>query len=296
MYTAIGGLRNQQIAINVTANNIANSTTIGYKTQRASFQEMMAQTLRGASAPIANGTGGSGPMQVGLGMNIQGITTVATQGSMQTTGQWSDLAINGEGYFCIADAVDTAGGGALPAQPTINFSRAGNFNTDAAGYMVTSDGKYLLGRVATAQNPLAYGTALNAIQVPPSASNVTIDQQGTVSYDLNGTHTVAGQICLAKFPNPGGLGRIGGNLLNSTPNSGIFDPTISAPTVNNDPYWTPANTAGVGMILGGTLEMSNVDLGEQFTNMIVAERAFQSNARVITTSDEILQDLVNIKR
>jgi flagellar hook protein FlgE len=304
LFTAIGGLRNHQVMLDVTANNIANVNTVGYKSQRVSFESMMAQTLRGASAPVAGNVGGSGPTEVGLGMTLGSIGSVMTQGSLQTTGQWSDLAMNGDGYFIVAKNMDTANGGGLPAPggatPTadVSFTRAGNFTLDAEGWLVDQHGQFVLGLQATSQGPpVVYGTNLAALQLPTSARSVSIDQNGVVSYD-NGSRVIAGQIMIAKFPNPQGLSRTGANDLKDTPNSGIFDPaaayTATPPAAGA--FFGTANANGIGNLTAGTLEMSNVDLALEFTNMIVAQRGFQANSRTITTSDEMLQELVNLKR
>jgi flagellar hook protein FlgE len=299
MFTAIGGLKNHQVMLDVTANNIANVNTVGYKTQRASFETMMSQTLRGASAPVPDGIGGTAPTAVGLGMTLGSIGSVMTQGSLQTTGQWSDLAINGDGYFAVAHDVTTtaASGGAapLPATPDISFTRAGNFTVDKDGWLVTQHGQYVLATAATSQGPPAtFGTTLSGIQLPTAAQSVSVDQNGVISYDLGGRQ-IAGQLAVAKFPNPAALMSVGGNMLKDTADSGLFDPNVATPT-GPGVIWGPPNTNGLGAVSSGTLEMSNVDLAQEFTNMIVAQRGFSANTKVITTSDEMLQELVNLKR
>ncbi len=292
MFTAIGGLRNHQVMLDVTANNIANVNTVGYKAQRVNFETMMAQTLSGASSPVADGIGGSGPTQIGLGMSLNSVGSLLTQGSMQTTSQWSDLAISGEGYFAVAKEVTTSGNGALPATPDIAFTRAGNFTTDKAGWLVTAGGQYVL-----ASPPDGAGgflpNELRGIKVDPNAQSVSIDQNGVVTFiDQAGVAQTGGRIALAKFPNPAGLARVNGNMLKPTLNSGTFDPVNEAGEVQ----WGEPNTAGRGSVNAGRLEMSNVDLALEFTQMITAQRGFQANTRVITTSDDMLSELVNIKR
>jgi flagellar hook protein FlgE len=294
MFTAIGGLKNHQVMLDVTANNIANVNTIGYKAQRVAFESMVAQVLRGAAGPTTGGAGGSGPMEVGLGMAINSIGSIMTQGSLQTTGQWSDMGINGDGYFIVAKSVDTTAGGALPATPDLSFTRAGNFTVDEAGWLVDQHGQYVLCNLATSQGPpvtFAAPPVLSGLQIPTNATSVSVDQSGVVSYDLGG-RIVAGRIELAKFPNPAGLSRVGQNDLKDTPNSGLFDAADPAGAV----IWGDSTTNGLGYVQSGAVEMSNVDLAQEFTNMIVAQRGFQANTRVITTSDEILQELVNMKR
>jgi flagellar hook protein FlgE len=294
LFTAIGGLKNHQVMLDVTANNLANVNTVGYKSQRVNFETMMAQTLSGASAPVADGVGGAGPTQVGLGMTLNSIGSIMTQGSSQTTGQWSDLMIQGDGYFTVAHDVSTSGTpptGALPATPDISFTRAGNFTLDANGWLVTQHGEYVLAQAPDPATPGAFLPGLVGIQIPTGAKSVSIDQNGVISYD-NGGRQIAGQIQLAKFPNPAGLSRTSGNLLKDTPNSGIFDPANAAGAV----AWGSPNTNGIGYVQAGALEMSNVDVSQEFTNMIVAQRGFQANARTVSVSDSMLQELVDLKR
>jgi flagellar hook protein FlgE len=292
MFTAIGGLRNHQVMLDVTANNIANVNTVGYKGQRVNFESMMAQTISGASSPVADGIGGSGPTQVGLGMALNSIGSLLSQGSLQTTGQWSDLAVSGEGYFAVAKEVTTTGNGALPATPDISFTRAGNFTTDKAGWIVTNGGQYVLAQPSDGAGGFL-PNELRGLKVDPNAQSVSVDQNGVVTFiDSTGTASVAGRIALAKFPNPAGLARVSGNLLKPTSNSGTFDPVNET----GEAPWGQPNAGGRGSIQAGRLEMSNVDLALEFTQMITAQRGFQANTRVITTSDEMLTELVNIKR
>ena len=292
MFTAIGGLRNHQVMLDVTANNISNVNTVGYKGQRVNFESMMAQQISGASAPVPDGIGGTGPNQVGLGMALNSVGSLLTQGSLQTTGMWSDLAISGEGYFALAKEVTTSGNGSLPATPDIAFTRAGNFTTDKNGWLVTNGGYYVLAQPTDGAGGFL-PNELRGVQVDPNAQSVSIDQNGVVTFvDAAGTATVAGRVALAKFPNPAGLSRIQGNMLKPTQNSGTFDPVNEAGEVP----WGQPSANGRGSIQAGRLEMSNVDLALEFTQMITAQRGFQANTRVITTSDEMLSELVNMKR
>ena len=299
MYTAIGGLQNHQLMLDVTAANIANVDTVGYKAQRTDFEAMVAQQLRGASAPsTTGGIGGTNPEEVGLGMTVGSIGTVLTQGSMQTTGQWSDLAINGDGYFIVSNSQNPN----TATAPTIAFTRSGNFTVDSNGNLVDPHGQYVLGLAnAAPTGPPPYptpvlATTLSSLQVPQGATGVSIDQTGTVSCTLNGGLYEIGQIQLANFPNPGGLSRVGQNDFKDTPNSGAFSlAAVAPPPPAGVAAWSAPTTSGTGYIQAGALEMSNVDLSQEFTNMIVAQRGFQANARVITTSDEVLQELVNLK-
>jgi flagellar hook protein FlgE len=306
MYTSISGLRNHQAMLDVTANNIANVNTYGFKASSTSFKDLLSQTLQGASAPTST-MGGTNARQIGLGMTVNAISQRFTQGGLQTTGNWSDLAIQGDGFFRVSndvsalplwDPVATAWDptvvpgvptdiGSTASSPDF-FMRDGQFTLDAAGDMVTTDGYYVIGHPDEA---MVVGTQPATdeqirLNIPPATSrDVSVGQDGMVTrFDtvLN-DRVLVGWISLAKFANPGGLTSVGGNKWLDSNNSGT--PVIDV-----------AGNSGIGVIAGGTLEMSNVDLASEFTDMIRAQRGFQANSRIITTSDEILQELVNLKR
>lgn len=275
MYSGISGLKNFQTKLDVIGNNIANVNTYGFKKGRVIFKDLISQTVAGASAPGA-ARGGVNPKQVGLGSQIAAIDTLHTSGSSQFTGNTLDLVITGDGYFRVSE--DSEGG-----NPEILYTRAGNFYLDQGdgsgeedtAYIVDSAGRYLLD---------AEG---NKITVPKNATSLAIAQDGSVNFVVDGElNTTIQQISIAKFSNPGGLQKIGGNLYQNSPNAGLLEG-------DDEPV---AMTGGRGSIESGFLEMSNVDLSEEFTEMIVAQRGFQANTRIITTSDEILQELVNLKR
>jgi flagellar hook protein FlgE len=258
MYSGISGLKNFQTKLDVIGNNISNVNTYGFKKGRTVFKDLISQTVAGASAPSAT-RGGVNPKQVGLGSQIAAIDTLHSGGSMQSTGNTLDLAISGDGFFKVTDGTN------------ISYTRAGNFYLDKTGDLVDSNGNYVV----------AVGGG--KINIPTTATSMSIGQDGTVTYVEAGELQDAGQLELAKFSNPGGLTKTGGNYFEESTNSG--DPELGA-----------ATTVGLGTINSGFLEMSNVDLSEEFTEMIVAQRGFQANTRIITTSDEILQELVNLKR
>ena len=405
MFSAVSGLRNHQIRMDVIGNNIANVNTVGFKSGRVNFQELFNQTLRGASA-TRDDRGGTNPQQIGLGMTVSSIDTLHTQGNLQVTGKMTDLAIEGNGFFILG-----RGSGHL-------YTRAGNFDKDALGYLVNPDnGLRLQGWMATdgvlptsrdernlqdiripvgstvpaaATTSVVYGRNLSAdvpngttyespIKVfdsqgrlhtvvvtftktatnewtweaqwegdppnPPegtgvitfnpdgSFASVTSDQitfnpvgvdpisvtvdfsrvtqfsgdttisaierdgymSGTLedfTIDANGvitgtysnglTRTIA-QVALCSFVNPAGLLKLGQNLYQESNNSGM-------------PEVGELGRGGRGTVAPSNLEMSNVDLAKEFTEMIVTQRGFQANSRVITTTDEMLQELVNLKR
>lgn len=277
MFAAISGLRAHQVMLDVTANNISNVNTIGYKAQRTSFKEAISQVQKGASAPSA-ALGGTNPSGVGLGVSLGGIDTVLQAGAVQTTGSSLDLAIQGDGFFRLKTW--DAGTSALSAGTL--YTRAGNFLTDRDGYLVTQEGYYVVGYTYAGG---ALTTTETRIQIPTTAKSVTVGQDGLVTaVDSTGTPTVIAGITMAKFPNGPGLERVSANNYRESNNSG-------AATVG-----TPGDANGLGILTSGSIEMSNVDLAQEFTNMITAQRGFQASSRIISAADEMLQQLVNLGR
>ncbi|HLS22784.1 MAG TPA: flagellar basal body rod protein FlgG [Pseudogracilibacillus sp.] len=273
MYSGISGLRGFQTKLDVIGNNIANVNTFGFKKGRVTFKDMINQQVQGASSPQQN-RGGTNPRQVGLGSQLGSIDTIHTPGNTQTTSRPLDLAVSGEGFFIVND-------GQLSY-----YTRAGNFYLDQEGNLVNADGLYVQGYPAE-DGEVDTDAALTNLRVTSredaEIESFDISQSGEITaIYTNGDIEVLGQIALATFNNPEGLSKAGDNLYLVSNNSGEADIRIAGETA--------------GAIIGGTLEMSNVDLAEEFTEMIVAQRGFQANTRIITTSDEILQELVNLKR
>ncbi len=424
LLAGVASIKAQQTRMNVIGNNLANVNTTAFKSTRVTFQEMIAQTVRGATRPTDGSLGGTNPVQYGLGVRVGGTDTNLEQGSLQATNRSTDLAIQGSGYFLVSNGDRVA------------YTRDGGFDLDAVGSLVQrTTGERLLGWVADGfgnidtNTPLSPSStisiplgSLNAVQVStaanfagnlnanatpteswattyrvydalggshdiritftnhqvpppavpappagavsswewmategattvgsssttgepmffdsngalintaaaqsivvPTGSNgaaafpVTLgfseisqletetqvqmtDQNGfppgslasfTISVDgritglfTNGLTRALGQIAMSVFPNPAGLERIGNNMWRPTDNSGI--PVTGVP-----------RQAGRGGVNAGFLEQSNVDLGGEFTELIVTQRGFQANTRVVTTVDEMLQDLLNMKR
>jgi flagellar hook protein FlgE len=288
MAAAISGLRNHQVYMDVVANNIANVNTNGFKASRVNFKDAIAQTAKAGSQPTAS-TGGTNPVQVGLGINMGSVDTLMGQGSLISTGKNTDLAIQGEGFFVLGSGDISATDEFTPAY----FTRDGAFGLDEDGYLVERvSGYYVLsttaGGAAGTYAPVRVGKALDGTDWSWSTFNIGSDGKLTGimangASDTDPTHQP--QIALAKFPNPEGMVKSGGNLFQSGPNAGTA--VLAAPG---------DVTAGLGTLVPGALEASNVDLAEQFSRMIMAQRGFQANSRAITASDEMLQDLVNIKR
>ncbi len=298
MYTGISGMRGFQTKLDVVSNNIANVNTFGFKKGRFTFSDLMSQTMQGATGPIqgADGPilGGRNPMQVGLGVAASTIDTIHTQGNRQTTNRPLDIAIEGDGMFVVAQKIATAGNIDFINLETddVSFTRAGNFYLDDDGYIVTASGQYLVGAID--HNGDDEFDVAGRILIPENAESFSVGGDGSVNYVLDGQSYTAGYIHLAKFSNPEGLEKVGNNMFKLTNNAGVVTEAGGVFNDINDIYQPGQN--GVGGLYAGALEMSNVDLAEEFTEMIVSQRGFQANTRVITTSDEILQELVNLKR
>ncbi|WP_223066777.1 flagellar basal body rod protein FlgG [Paenibacillus caui] len=268
MYSGVSGMRGFQTKLDVIGNNIANVNTVGFKSGRVMFKDIMSQTVSGVTAPTEGEVGGVNAKQIGLGVSIGSIDTNHTSGSAQTTNNPLDLRIDGDGFFLVKLS---------PDQETPYLTRAGDFHLDAARNLVTSDGMLVMD---SGGEPITIGADVTAF---------TIAQDGTIVQKMaDGTTAPGVSIGVAKVTNPEGLEKIGGNLYRMTLNAnadGALEPT----TGNNAEI-------GTGAIISGQLEMSNVDLTGEFTEMIVAQRGFQANSRIITTSDEVLQEVVNLKR
>jgi flagellar hook protein FlgE len=280
LFSAISGLRANQFMLDVTGNNIANANTVGYKASNVVFQDTLSQMLTGGAAPNAN-SGGTNPIQVGLGVQVGGVSSNFGQGSAQVTGKATNLMIAGDGFFTVQRNGENL------------FTRAGAFDFDSVGNLVTPDGDIAQGYAADATTGAitASGTPTD-ISIPDVATeNATnplksynIGPDGVITGVFSdGTKRPLFQIALGNFANPGGLDKIGDTSFRSSTNSGAVQ------------YGAPA-TGRRGAITGGQLEMSNVDLAQEFTNLIIAQRGFQATSRVITTSDQVLEELVNIKR
>ena len=255
LWVAKTGLDAQQTRMNVISNNLANVNTTGFKRDRAVFEDLLYQNIRQAGGQTGADTQAATGFQLGTGVRVLATEKITAQGNMQTTENSLDIAIAGDGYFQIA-------------QPdgTIAYTRDGNFNLDNAGQIVTGSGHLL--------QP--------AITVPANASSLTIGQDGTVSIELQagGGAQVLGQLQMARFINAAGLQAIGQNLLKETPASGA--PQVGNPGVD-----------GMGILMQGALEASNVNVVEEMVSMIETQRAYEINSKAISTVDGMLQYLNN---
>jgi flagellar hook protein FlgE len=287
MDAAVSGLEAQQTMLDTTANNLANTDTIGYKSQSTNFVDELSQTLEGASGPT-NFSGGSNAEQVGLGVQVGSIENNMSSGSLQTTGNALDVAIEGSGWLQV-DTGEPGSSGNIP-NSDIEYTQAGNLQLNSQGYLTTQSGDYVLGVGATTNPDGSYSpnTTQQALQVPTNATNVQIGSDGAVTYtdetasdSTYGETVTAGYVQLANFTNEAGLTRAGGSMWQASPNSG---------TISTD---LPGQN-GAGSLASGELEGSNVDMATEFANMVDAQNSYEADSKVITTADQMLQSLVQM--
>lgn len=258
MYSGISGMKANQTKMDVVGNNVANVGTTAFKKSSVRFTDALNQSMIYASAP-SNNIGGINPGQVGIGTKVSGIFDSMTQGSLQATSRPTDLAIDGDGFFVVDLGDNTRG-----------FTRDGSFNIDSNGDLVTAQGYRILD-----ENGDKITIDLNEYL------SFNISKEGKISgVKKDGTTEDISTINVTTFQNPEGLESIGGNIYTATVSSG-----------------NPVNASDTaGSVIQGAIEMSNVDLSEEFTEMLVTTRAFQAAGKVITTSDELLQEIINLKR
>jgi flagellar basal-body rod protein FlgG len=246
----------QQLNVDTIAHNMSNVNTVGFKKQRVEFQDLLYQTIRRPA--VGPETTEPIGMQVGLGVKPVAINTLFSEGSLQQTSNPLDVAINGQGCFKVQ----------VPGYEEPLYTRDGSFKLDGSNQLVTADGYLVQGVDA----------------LDEGAYDVTIDDDGTVTYKLpDGSEGEAGQIELAKFVNPAGLQKLGQNLYQATVNSGEavdWDPESDKTTSLKSSY----------------LEMSNIQVVEEMVNLISAQRAYETNSKVIQSSDEMLQTANNLRR
>ena len=259
LYSAGSGMNAQQMSIDNIANNLANANTAGFKARRTQFQDLLYQSFLQPGAAAGSQTTIPSGLQLGLGTRPQANSVVFSQGNFTETNNPLDLAIQGKGFFQIRRP-----------DGTIAYTRAGNFQLDRDGNLVTGNG-----------DPIE-----PQITIPAQAQSVTVAADGTVSYAQPGqTATqVAGQIQLANFTNPGGLNSIGNGLFLQTDASG--DPTVG----------NPGGQEGLGTLQQGFVEASNVSVVEEFINMITSQRAYEANSKVVKAADEMYSEVNNITR
>jgi flagellar basal-body rod protein FlgG len=259
LYSAASGMTAQQMNVDNIAHNLANANSTGFKARRAQFQDLIYQTVVQPGSASGQQTTVPTGLQVGLGTRTSSNEILFTQGSFSQTDNPLDMVIQGKGFFQIRRA-----------SGELAYTRSGAFHLDKDGNMVTQDG-----------NPLE-----PQITIPSAALQISIGADGTVSYTLPSQAAAqqAGQIQLATFVNPAGLNSISGNLYMPTDSSG--DATVG----------TPGGQEGLGTIMQGYTEQSNVSVVEEFINLIVAQRGYEANSKVVKAADDMYQQVNNLTR
>ncbi|MGD9475043.1 MAG: flagellar hook-basal body complex protein [Eubacteriaceae bacterium] len=329
LYSAISGMGVHQSKLNVIGNNISNVNTYGFKSSRVVFSDVLYQNVRSSMAgqnQVVEGvnTGGVNPSQLGYGVKVSSIDKIMTNASGADTGRSMDIFIDGDGFFIVNTKSTT--------DPEIAYTRVGALNFDSAGNLVDGNGSLIMGTTSSidlASDPIMqeealsmsetllnssetddYGNPIIAvpsdpvgdptnptetgangiisnIQLSPAILNevtgISIQQDGAITGIINGEPLTLGYIAVATFGNPDGLNQSGNSYYQQANASG-------------DAQIMGAGEGTAGTIVSGALEMSNVDLSREFTEMITAQRGFQANSRIVTVSDSILEELVNLKR
>lgn len=255
---AATGMHAQQTNVEVISNNIANMNTTAYTRRRAEFNDLLYQNMKRQGAQSSDtGTLVPAGVQLGLGVRTAAVYRITEQGSLTNTDNTLDLAIEGKGYFQVT----------LPSGETA-YTRAGSFQLSSTGEIVTNDGY----------------TVQPGITIPNNSTDVTVNASGEVWVKLDGqtTQTNVGTLQISTFINEAGMEAIGDNLFMETPASGA--PTVGTP-----------DTVGFGSILQGYLETSNVNVVSEITDLISAQRAYEMNSKVVTTSDEMLSTINQMK-
>jgi flagellar basal-body rod protein FlgG len=259
LYSAASGMTAEQLTVDNIANNLANANTVGYKTRRTQFQDLMYQSLVQPGNSAGQATLVPTGLQLGLGTRAASNEIILQQGTFLATSNPLDMAIQGSGFFQIA-------------QPSgeLAYTRAGDFTLDANGNIVTSNGNLLQPQIT----------------IPIAAQAITVAADGTVTYTLPGQTAAqtAGQITLAIFQNPSGLNSIGNSLYLPTDASG-------AATVG-----PPGSTDGVGTLLQGYVEQSNVSVVDEFINLITSQRAYEANSKVVKAADDMYSQINNLTK
>ncbi|MDD5348794.1 MAG: flagellar hook-basal body complex protein [Chthoniobacteraceae bacterium] len=310
----VSALTSFEKGLEVIGNNVANVNTTGYKGSTAEYGDSFSTMLRNSSPASSDGnTSNSAAMQVGTGVKLDAITTNFQQGTLSPAGSESDLGISGNGFFVVRD----------PASGNLFVTRAGNFRVDDNGYLVTQDGMRVQGlsdgsasyeatnpggvltyaQTATAPKsvgdvkidynigPVVDNTSPSVPVSAPTMNSYSIDQSGNINISLsNGDTYVRGKVLLQSFRDPGSLVREGGNLYSNLDAAGPQGGNTLSDENN------AAGTNGLGKIQSKALELSNVDLSSEFANMISTQRAFQAGSRIITVTDSVLEEIINLKR
>ncbi len=257
LYSAASGMRAQEMNVDNIANNLANANTVGYKSRRAQFQDLMYQNLVQPGTAAGQQTIVPAGLQLGLGTRPTSNEIVFTQGAFSQTDNPLDVVIQGKGFFQVT----------LPSGE-VAYTRSGQFQLDKSGNLVTSDGNMIQPQIT----------------IPADAQAISIAQDGTVTYTLPNQSAAqqAGQMQLANFQNPAGLNSLGNGLYATTDASG--DATVGV----------PGGPEGMGSLLQGYVEQSNVSIVDEFINLIQAQRGYEANSKVVTAADNMYQQVNNV--
>ena len=272
MFSGVAGLKAHQTGMDVIGNNIANVNTYGFKSSRTTYRDVYYQTLAGSSDGDKKKLyGGKNPSQIGYGSTAASVDVLNTRSGMVLTGRSSDCYIDGEGYFAIKDGSDFL------------YTRVGSLGFDADGNLTDGNGRLVCGISGKAAGgKIATPVAINVAGIN-AYKNITIGGDGKLPGEKGGTVTTLGTIALANIPNTSGLTQQGQSYFKAVSNTG--KPTYYAP-----------GTGTTGRLRTSALEPSNTDLANEFSQMIVTQRGFQANSKIITVSDQMLEELVNLKR
>jgi flagellar hook protein FlgE len=277
MGSGVSALRTFEKGLEVIGNNIANVNTTGFKGSSVQYADSFSNILQHSSS---NGLASTNAIAVGTGVGVAGIATNFAQGQLSSTGNGSDLGISGNGFFTVKSPTDS----------TTYVTRAGNFSWNSSGYLTTLTGERVQGLTgAGTVGDIKLGT-------PPTGTelqSVSIDKSGNViEFYSDGSSANTNQILLQSFSNPAALVKEGNNLFSGMAAAG---PTTGSITLSATGANAPGSN-GLGSIQAGSLELANVDLTEEFSNLITAQRSFQAGSRLITVSDTVLDDIVNLKQ
>jgi len=286
--SGISAMRSFTKGLEVIGNNIANVNTTGFKASTTSFADSFSNTLR-ASAPSGAENTNQSATQIGTGVRLSQISTRFTQGGLTTTGVPTDLAISGNGFFLVRNQTDGQ----------VFATRSGEFRIDDQGYLVSTHGYRVQGlNGGSTTSPLS--TALGDIRVgqnlpvdgggqPIALQSFSIDGNGNLTeFYADGSSAITNAVQLQNYRDPSALQKQGDNLYTGFTAAGII-------AIGGNDFGAPGSN-GLGKVESGQIELSNVDLTEEFANMITTQRSFQASSRLVTISDQVLEEIVNLKR
>lgn len=284
MGSGVSALRTFMKGLEVIGNNIANVNTTGFKASEAKYADSFSNIMQ-RSAPSTGNSSNTSAMGVGTGVKMSGITTNFTQGSLSSTGRDTDLGISGSGFFHVKNPVDG----------TEYATRSGDFRWTDEGYLVSPQGFRVQGATGAGLGTVG-DVKLGTPPVGTQRQSVTIDRLGNVvEFYSDGTSKANNQVLLQSFNDVSALVSEGGNLYSGLVAAGPIGATAGSSALKADGTNAPGGN-GLGRIQSGTLELSNVDLTDQFANLITTQRSFQAGSRLVTVSDSVLEDIVNLKR